>query len=256
MMTTRHLRWCGARQSMASLPPRRQLLGLCLLVVGLALCVSGIGGVTDPNGENTYSLETTGSSTYNFTELSADAQRVVENGSEAPDPITVETLPDEFSAARVTIVRYEGTRFCVRAKESRESAQVPTETPRENRTVVVKDCTGVVFDFKSLSSAGQAVVSETLDSPNNETTLSRELPPEFSAGYSDAPPAPGNAETLSADGIYYIIKDGTVYAFIISSGWLVLGDFFGGILLVVGGVALAAVGVYSYTRPEEQSADE
>ena len=248
---------------MVSFPPRKQLLRLSLLLIGINCCAIGVGGVTDPQAPNTYSLEKADSATYNFTDLPADAQRVVEDGSDTPTPavedipdedtptsVAVEDIPDEFSPTRVTLVRYEGTLFCIQVDEGRESTQAPEAMPSADQTVTVRDCAGVVFEFDSLSPQGKAVVSGTLDSSNNRTHLSQEVPPEFSADIGDAWATQAEGEIPPGNGIYYIIKDGTVYQFTIRGGGIVIGDFFGGLLVFVAGLVLVVFGLlsYNYTR--------
>lgn len=235
---------------MVSLPPRKHLLRLSLLLIGISCIVIGIGGVTDPQATDTYSLEKTDTATYNFTDLLADAQRVVEDGSDTTTPVAIEDVPDEFSQNRVTLVRYEGTLFCVQAEGDRESNQAPEGTPTADQTVSVEDCADVVFEFNSLSPQGKEIVSLALDSSNNQIRFSQDVPSEFYAEPGDGGVTHAEGQIPPGNGIYYIIKDGTVYQFHIRSGGFAIGDGVGGALVFVAGLALVMFGAfsYSYTR--------
>lgn len=235
---------------MLSLPPRKHLLRLSLLLIGISCIVIGIGGVTDPQAPDTYSLEKTDTTTYNFTDLPADAQRVVEDGSYTLTPVAVEDVPDEFSQKRVSLLRYEGTVVCVQAEGDREPTQAPEGTPTADQTVSVEPCADVVFEFESLSPQGKEVVSLTLGSSNNQIRFTQDVPSEFYTEPGDGGVTHADGEIPPGNGIYYIIKDGTVYQFHIRSGGFAFGDGFGGALVFVAGLALVMIGAlrYSYTR--------
>ncbi|WP_340101955.1 hypothetical protein [Salinibaculum salinum] len=221
---------------MVSFPPRERLPALCLILVGVTLCASGIFWIGPTNG---YSVDQTETAVASFAELPADAQRIVEEGS-GSGPVTVEDVPDEFSPNSATLVRHGDNSFCVYTEENSGA----------NQTVSVRDCTDVTFDFERLSPRGKAIVSVTLDSPNNEITLNQDVPQEFSAGPGDSGdfyPPQGNNRV--ENGNYYIIKNDTVYHFTIQGpGGLAFGStiLFG--LFVISGLALTLYGLVSYAR--------
>jgi hypothetical protein len=221
-----------------SLPPRKDIVRFCLVVVGLSVCVIGAAGVTD--SANTYALDSTGTSPYNFSELPADAQRIIENQT-----TTVEDIPEEFSSTRVTIVRYEGEKFCVRT-ENQESNQAPDGTRNTNQSVTVQDCTNFAFDFNDLSPRGQAVVSATLDGSDNRASLSQDVPQEFAVSSSEGGFTPPERDNPPAGGNYYIIKDGTIYQFTINGSFEIM-NLYGAILLFIAGLIPTASGILSYS---------
>lgn len=232
---------------MVSLPPRKRLPALCLIFIGVTLCATGVFGVGPTNG---YSVDQTETAVASFAELPADAQRVVEEGHNGSGPVTVDDVPDAFSPDRVTVVRHEDSSFCVHAEESRGSTQTPEENSSANQTVSVRDCTGVTFDFESLSPRGKAIVSVTLDSPNNEITLSQDVPQGFSAGPGDSGQFyPPQGDDRIEDGNYYVIKDGTVYHFTIRGpGGLAFGSVILAGLFTIPGLALILYGLRTYAR--------
>ena len=224
---------------------RKRLPGLCLLFVGLTLCI--MGGLAD-SPTNTYSIDQTETSLSNFAELPADAQRIVEEGHNGSESVTVEDVTDEFSPTRVTLVQYEGETFCVRAERGRESTQTPEETSSANQTVIVGDCTALTFDFESLSPRGKAVVSATLNDPDNRIELSQDLPPELYAGPGDTGrTSPPDGDEPFDGGNYYILNNGTVYHLnILGPGaWGNIGSGIGDILFIFGGFVFTLYGLLS-----------
>lgn len=225
--------------------PREQLPGLGLLCFGLLLVGLGVTGAANPAPENTYALDDADVTTERYAGLSADAQHVVENGSDHNIPIAVEEFPDEFRSDGVTVVRYEGEMVC--ARERPVSDQPGTQ--RGNQTGIVGNCDDTVYDFDSLSARGKSVVSETLDSSDNQITFNRDSPREFTVNRGGDEPFVPEGEYTSS--IYYVIKDGTVYQLTISdppaqSGTLT-NDLSGG-LLVVSGIGLVVYGLILYRR--------
>jgi hypothetical protein len=221
---------------MLSLPPQKRIPALCLLFVGVIFCVTGIFGVGPTNG---YSVDQTETTLSSFDALPADAQRVVEEGN-GSGPVTVEDVPDEFSPNSVTLVRHGDDSFCVYTEESSGA----------NQTVSVRDCTDVTFAFERLSPRGKAIVSVTLDSPDNQITLSQDVPQGFSAGPGDIsgfylPRGDNRVES----GNYYTIKNGAVYHFTIRGpGGLAFGNVILGGMFVISGLTLTLYGLRSYAH--------
>lgn len=226
--------------------PRRRLPGLCLLFIGVAaLLTMGVGGPGSPQAANAHSIEESGS-IYRFSELPADAQQIVVDGTDNNSSPAVEDLPEAFNSTEVTIVRNDGELFCVRREGGRIYSTNATEGLRTSHDVSSQNCAEYVFDFETLSPRGKAVVSATLDSSSNQIDLRTDAP-EFSAAptYDDRS---AGEEISPGSGLYYIVHDGTVYQLTIRepAHWSTTGGT--SIALVFGGVILTVYGLVSYRR--------
>lgn len=222
---------------MVSLPSRTRLPGLCLLLMGISLCVIGASGAATPSAPSSYSVEGT-HTVHEYDTLSPDAQQLIDNGSESSaGAVTVTELPSEFRPEEWNFVRTDQGYLCVFFESS-----------EDGYTLTDLNCTGIAFDVQTLSDRGQAYFTMALDNPDKRVIIRQDRPRDFSFGAGDNPPGPpdrGESDT----GYYYIFKNGTAYGFVATGmyGFAGLGNTIGEILFLAGGVGVAFFGVSSYT---------
>jgi hypothetical protein len=225
-----------------------QRLHRVLFLVAVVLVALGVTGAANPAPEDTYTVDDADVTTEEYAGLSTEAQRVVENGSGHNVPVTVEPFPEEFGQNGVTVVRYEGELICA---QSGPVPDQPSETrPGTNQTGIVGNCDDSVYEFDSLSSRGKSVVSETLDSSSREMSFNRESPPEFSTGQGDEPFVP---EGEYGSGVYYVIRDDTVYRLTISDAHGSSDNALADILLIFSGLGVGVYGLVLYARSQYTS---
>lgn len=220
---------------MVSLPPRRRLPALCLLLLVVALCavfVNGMGNLSF--GSDYYSIEESDAAIHNYDNLSQNTQEVISNASGGGKDY-IKTRPAEFKQEERNFVRYDGEIRCVYARESGEWY-----------AVTVQNCDGG-FEFQNLSERGQWAVSLALDSPDNRVDIRQEPPRELPSGLTDYN---GFNSPELEKGFYFIFKNGTVYQLTVGGGSF--GGFFAAIfslgLFVTVGVAATVVGIRSYSK--------
>ena len=221
---------------MVSLPPRKRLPALCLLLMVVALgavFVSGMGSL--PLASDYYSIEESDTPIHNYHNLSENTQHVISNASGGGTDY-IKTRPAEFEQEERNFVRYDGEINCVYTRESGEWY-----------TVTVQNCDSG-FEFQNLSERGQWAVSLALDSPDNHVDIRQEPPRELPSGLTDYN---GFSSPTLERGFYYIFKNGTAYEFTVGGG-SGFGGLFAAIfslgLFITVGVAATVVGIRSYSK--------
>lgn len=169
---------------------------------------------------------------------------VTHGGSDTEDRISdvtfsVSQIPPEFAERSlvrytdqyyVVVPRYRGDQTKVGPLDRGDQAKVGTHDGGDNNTFRLTVYAGAAFAFESLSPDGQKVVTKTLDSQDS-VRLTRSVPPEFAV-------YPGDQTTPRLGyGLYYIIKNDTVYRLtIFGPGGL------GGLGLAIGSILLMILG--------------
>jgi len=218
---------------MVSLPSRKQLPALCLLVLVGLFCVLWVGGTLSlPSADNSYSVRQTDKPVYSYDNLPADAQQLITNAEDYNGGNgTGEQVRDEFRTEEQNIVLDDGRLICVFISDS--------------GLATVQDCPDIAFQFENLSAHGQWTVSSALNSPDNHVEIHQDSPREFTAGGSDTGFSPPGPDGPSVEGYYYLIKNGTLYELSVYTG-----SWFPGIVshfvYFVGIIAATAVGGASY----------
>ncbi|MEF8871424.1 MAG: hypothetical protein V5A41_07320 [Haloarculaceae archaeon] len=215
---------------MFSARTRKELPGLCLLLLGLIFCVIGVSGAAHLSAPDTYSVAETDNSIQAYEDLSEDAQQIIDNGTgRQAGTVTVDEMPEDFRAEEWNFVRNDDAYLCL-FFENRSNEYVVTEF----------GCKGLAFVYNNLSERGQVFFSAALDSPDQSVSVHQEPPQEFSAmSFEAGRPV---KEQKTGPGYYYIFKNDTVYEFTVSTSGLNLGPIF----FVGGGFVLGWIGLASW----------